>query len=308
MCGIVCVVTRPTRRSVPVVADLIARLDASVAAAVAGDIAMAASRIQEVDTALRGDAGQMALAYNLELAAAIIARVDQLEALAAKSEKSLEALVGFSASEVERMSNELIALRDACWSLRNDRLRTARLVDALAGKGASVSSRCGYYAIQQAFSAIDRMEVRGRDSAGVHVMVWGHGILPTDSRVVPLLTGRLKDELFGSGSVRVGRGDDRAWSFVYKAAAEIGELGDNTRVMRSEVVEDELLRMLLSQPGCRVAVLGHTRWASVGIISEPNAHPVNSEELEATANSPYLVAALNGDVDNHADIDRKSVV
>ncbi|MEO8162755.1 MAG: SIS domain-containing protein, partial [Ilumatobacteraceae bacterium] len=81
-----------------------------------------------------------------------------------------------------------------------------------------------------------------------------------------------------------------------------GELGDNTRVMRSEVVEDELLRMLLSQPGCRVAVLGHTRWASVGIISEPNAHPVNSEELEATANSPYVVAALNGDVDNHADI------
>ncbi len=295
-------VTRPTRRAVPVVADLIAQLDASVAAAVAGDIALSASRVQEVDTALRGDAGQMALAYNLELAAAIIARVDQLEALAADSEKSLEALVGFSASQVERSSNELIALRDACWSLRNDRLRTARLVDALAGKGASVSSRCGYYAIQQAFSAIDRLDVRGRDSAGVQVMVWGHGLSPTDNRVMPLLTGRVKDELFGSGSVRVGRSDDRAWSFVYKAAAEIGELGDNTRVMRGEVVEDELLRMLLSQPGCRVAVLGHTRWASVGIISEPNAHPVNSEEIEAMADSAYVVAALNGDVDNHADI------
>ena len=302
MCGIVCVVTRPTQRSVPNVADLIGQIDESVAAAIAGDIALAASRIQEVDTALRGDAGQIVLAYNLELAAAIIARIDQLEALATAAENSLEALVGVSAAQVERSSNELIALRDASWSLRNDRLRTARLVDALAGSGASVGSRCAYYSIQQTFSAIDRMEVRGRDSAGVHVMVWGHGISPTDKRVMPLLNGRLDDELFGSGSVRIGRDDARAWSFVYKAAAEIGELGDNTRVMRNEVVEDELLRMLLSQPGCRVAVLGHTRWASVGLISEPNAHPVNSDELDATTNSPYVVAALNGDVDNHADI------
>ena len=132
-------------------------------------------------------------------------------------------------------------------------------------------------------------------------MVWGHGLEVTDSRVVPLLAGRQDDALFTSGSVRVGA-PGCAWSFVYKAAAEIGELGDNTRAMRSAVVGDDLLRLLVSQQGARVSVLGHTRWASVGIISEPNAHPVNSEELESTFGAPYLVAALNGDVDNHADI------
>ena len=49
-------------------------------------------------------------------------------------------------------------------------------------------------------------------------------------------------------------------------------------------------------------MLGHTRWASVGIISEANCHPLNSEELEQTGGAPYMVAVLNGDVDNHADI------
>ena len=49
-------------------------------------------------------------------------------------------------------------------------------------------------------------------------------------------------------------------------------------------------------------MLAHTRWASVGIISEANAHPLNHEELGGAGPDAYVAAALNGDVDNYADL------
>ncbi len=53
-------------------------------------------------------------------------------------------------------------------------------------------------------------------------------------------------------------------------------------------------------------MLAHTRWASIGIISEANAHPLNQEELDGDGrldeSRAYTIAALNGDVDNYADL------
>ena len=75
--------------------------------------------------------------------------------------------------------------------------------------------------------------------------------------------------------------------------------------MRAQIAGDDLLRLAMSGETAEVSVLGHTRWASVGIISEANAHPVNSEELELSGGEdtgPYVVGVLNGDVDNHADL------
>ena len=93
---------------------------------------------------------------------------------------------------------------------------------------------------------------------------------------------------------------DGVLSIVHKTAAEIGELGDNTAALRAAVASDMLLAAALASEDARVLVLGHTRWASVGIISEANAHPLNSDLLGE--HTPYVIGAINGDVDNYAEL------
>ena len=298
MCGIIALVGRPARRSAPTVAEIVQHLDAAIASG--RNMVDATSHLVKVNELLKGVPGAVALIDNLELVSAMTSRLDQVGATIAVIDEGLENSVA-DADELERSAAALIALRDITWSIGQDRLRTARLVRELAGRDAGIAAVAGYLTIQQAFSALDRLEVRGRDSAGVHVFVWGHGLSANDPSVTSALSARAHDALFQNRSVRL---IDDTLSFVYKAAAEIGELGDNTKALRAAVQEDDLLRLALSNPNARLSLVGHTRWASVGIISEPNAHPVNSEreldDLETT--HPYVVAALNGDVDNHGDL------
>ena len=296
MCGIIGVISRRPTRPVPAESEIVELLDRALAAI--GDVPVVTRRVDEIDALLKGLPGVMALVDRPQLVAAITARLDQLDAFVAEVDRQLE-VDGLPADEIERRGAEAIAMRDALWAVRNDRLRTARQVADLAGRDAGEGPLAAYLAIQQSFSALDRLEVRGRDSAGIHVFVAEHGLDLTDPAVRVAIRERAQDPTFQSGSARVVGG---VLSFVYKAAAEIGELGDNTRALRAAVAADQLLRRAVASPHSRTAVLGHTRWASVGIISEPNAHPINSDELETSGGAPYLVAALNGDVDNHADL------
>ena len=300
MCGIVAIVSRPSARPSLTAAQVVEHLDRAVAAPT---LNAAAEILSELNAQLLGVPGMLTLVGRHELIAGMAARLDQLDGRIADREGELEAGNGLSPDAIEHINAELLTARDAVWALRKDRLLTAKAVADFAGRDAGEAAVAGYLAIQQALSAIDRMEVRGRDSAGLHVLVWNHGLNLSESTLAAAIAQRSADPLFQNGSVRVA---GECLGFVYKAAAEIGELGDNVRALRAAAQADSLLRQALSQPTARVSVLGHTRWASVGIISEPNCHPVNSEQSELSgaqqAHLPYALAVLNGDVDNHADI------
>ncbi len=305
MCGIVAVLRRPSQRA-PLSRDAISSaLDAALASEDLGD---AAASLAILDQALGGVPGVRALA-DPAVRAAVADRLAHLDARVARVETGLDAgESALGAAATEEINAALVRTKDALWAIRCDRLRTVEAVLDLAGPGPAgrpdgrpdgagpgLAALEAYTSIQVALSAIDRLEVRGRDSAGLHVLVEGHGLDLASPPVRAMLAGRADDELFTSGAVRVAGAQ---LAFVYKAAAEIGELGDNTRQLREAIRADELLRLAVQAPTARAAVLGHTRWASVGIISEANAHPLNQEEA-GRAPGPYVVGALNGDVDNY---------
>ena len=309
MCGIIAVARRTAERPPPESSTVLALVQGTadlvttckIGRDVRGPLDEVAARLAEADGLLRGTPGVRALLGDGSLVAGLEATLSELAgAIAALDGRLDEVLADRPTGEQEEIAASLVAVRDGAWAIGRDRLRTARAVAGLAGLGASRPAIEAMTSVQLALSALDRLEVRGRDSAGISILVSGHGLDLDAPDVAATLAARGDDPTYGSGSVRAA---DGCLSFVYKAAAEIGELGDNSAALRSAIAGDGLLARAIAADGAEALILGHTRWASVGIISEPNAHPVNSDEEEPPADRrPFVNAALNGDIDNFADL------
>ena len=295
MCGIIAVLRRPSGRAVPGSDDVLAPLVAAVDLLGTADpsrLSDAADLLEGADRLLGGVPGLLALDRDPSLAGRVTATL----AVAPGLLVGFEEVLGES-TDVEEANAALVRVRDALWSVTRDRLGTHAGVASLrsAAPAPSDAGLAVLLSTQQALSAIDRLEVRGRDSAGLQLTLWDHGLDPAD----PAVVARTADPLHRTGSVRVLDGGGLA--FVVKVAAEIGELGDNTAALRGALAADGLLARALAAPAVEGSLLGHTRWASVGLISEPNAHPLDSTRADGEP-SGVVTAVQNGDVDNHVDL------
>jgi len=256
--------------------------------------------------------------------------IRRLSDLVAGAEKNLKGLLGRTASkDLACMSTLIDALKDAHWCLGtelSDNLDKVRHLVGFVKDTPSIALVSFYREINAVLNSIDRLEVRGRDSAGVSVMLLFEEEefrkAETAMAKQPAADGTTLEQTFearrkgqillnGCIGVRCSKEDAHpgkvAVTLTYKVAAEIGSLGDNVRFLRKEIQEDEVLRLLAAFGHSFHTISTHTRWASVGAINEGNCHPVDNRAEGTAETAPIIHACLNGDIDNYLIL-RESLV
>lgn len=258
---------------------------------------------------------------------------EDLAGFLGEEERELEeAATSFSTVELEILGSRQILLKDILWALEQDVLANVDRITDLAGaaspRDVDPVAFGKYRRMNFLLNCIDRLEVRGRDSAGLALAM----TFP-DGEHLRRLEDRLREERLYeaysqrtcggdllNGSIRIserasgdGSGNrDVTANFVYKTSSIIGELGRNVRELRKAVSEDPVFRFFVRQEAFLETSVTHTRWASVGSITEENCHPVNSFTLaDRAGRKSYprygegnwaIHVVLNGDIDNYPEL------
>ncbi|MBL4847170.1 MAG: SIS domain-containing protein [Planctomycetes bacterium] len=243
----------------------------------------------------------------------------QVEALATALERVAEAadahlsLEEESSEAGEALAQAIVGVRDVAWRIRRDALPNLTAVTHFASAAESFLTAPletkGWFELWRlnlVLNQLARLEVRGRDSGGLGILVvFSHedwAALSTELASAGLaddLKSREAIEALRDNAVLRSTQPERvSLGFVHKVAKEVGELGANVRDLRAKLESDALCLRLISDERATVQVIAHTRWASNGIISEPNCHPV-ANDLVGTEPQSIVFGVLNGDVDNY---------
>lgn len=198
------------------------------------------------------------------------------------------------------------SLEDMSWQIGEELIGLTERIELLL-KGVPNSSGYGVfrvaYAVESVLTSIERLEVRGRDSAGIVIS------FTIPSHLAATVAGDLKGEEDAVGSARAFyasiNDESCAVSAVYKTASLVGRLGDNCNKLRELITGDSVLWALLPYAD-KSTILGHTRWASRGEISIANCHPQTDRLIDDRAGegTKGWFSVLNGDIDNYDEMRR----
>ncbi len=245
--------------------------------------------------------------------AAIADRVNDLQE--AESAVLQKAMGRLAESDVSLMAEQIEKLKDFAWCLQIEILDNLEKTEDLYGRATTIQDQAVFTVYSQmnaVLNSIGCLEVRGRDSAGISVLLlfdtpdFEKALAGMASvGLVDSFTTRCAQEPLGNLGIRqatlaTAAGQRVSVACTYKIAAEIGSLGDNLRFLRKQIRNDVILKHLMQFPLQDTSVLSHTRWASVGAITEANCHPVDNRSPGQDPGSKGIIhVCLNGDIDNY---------
>jgi len=248
---------------------------------------------------------------------------ERLSALVDSESKLLTDHMGhLDAEDVDVLNKRIDHIKDIAWCLTFEITGNIEKINNLLGnddRNPGVAVVNIYKQINGVLNSIDRLEVRGRDSAGISMMYILDGaefdrfkeILEKENLLEQFKARSDQDVLVNAGiNINQTKNENGqrqvALALTYKVAAEVGRLGDNIRFLRNQIKNDDILQQLITFPHKYRTISAHTRWASVGAISEPNCHPVdNKMSGNQIPQSGIIHACLNGDIDNYLELKKE---
>jgi glucosamine--fructose-6-phosphate aminotransferase (isomerizing) len=282
---------------------------------------------------LKEETGWQAIFYDFSAVERLRRLCGSMKAFLAAEERMLEGQAGpISTADREEINRGLVMLRDLTWGLEKDVLDNREKICEIAGVGSAASVPAAalpkYRKLNFLLNSLDRLEVRGRDSAGVQISFVPENIAALETLLESIRTTGLSRELERrtlagdaiDGSIDFSpaavAGKATTISFTYKTAEIIGELGRNVRELRKKIAADPLFHLFAALPAALETAFTHTRWASVGSITEENCHPIGSFTLSDKGAAPArekdfpaygrglwtINVVLNGDIDNYQQL------
>jgi len=248
---------------------------------------------------------------------------ERLAAIAMAEEKMLTEHMGrMPVQKVDLMAARIEKFKDITWCIRNEIIDNLSKIDALLNgsrKQPQPSVVSTFKKINTVLKSIDRLEVRGRDSAGISLMFVLDPVEYTrfketlkQKNIDHQLEERCGHDTLANRSMSIHRiqkdtGENQvSVAVTYKVAREVGSLGDNIAFLRRQIAGDPILQDLAACPAEFDTVSAHTRWASVGAITEANCHPVDNQTVGNQAQSNGIIhTCLNGDIDNYQQLRRE---
>jgi len=155
-----------------------------------------------------------------------------------------------------------------------------------------------YKTLKTIINAINILEIRGRDSLGLMLQIT---LKNNDANKKWFQEAQRKGQHFAKIT-----NTTISISCIFKNFNRIGTLGENAEKILEQYKDDSFaLRLIESGAFEEIAIIAHTRWASVGPVNDENTHPLVNVK-ESVQGVATIFSMMNGDIYNYQEVIQSS--